>query len=99
MRVISEKALRAFWELHPDSEGPLLAWVKETESANWKTSAQLKEQFPNASIVKDNRVVFNIKGNRYRLVVWINYRRQAVLVKWLGTHAEYDHIDVEKVEL
>ena len=99
MRIISEKTLREFWERHPNSEQSLKAWVKEVESADWMTPAQLKDQFPNASIVRDNRVVFNISGNRYRLVAWINYPRRAVYIKWLGTHAEYDRIDVEKVGL
>ena len=99
MRIISEKTLRAFWERHPNSEQSLRAWVKEVEPADWTTPAQLKKQFPNASIVRDNRVVFNVGGNRYRMVSWINYRRRAIYVKWLGTHAEYDRIDVEKVGL
>ena len=98
MRILSKKALRQFWERHAEAEQPLLAWYREVEAADWETSAQLKERFPSASILRDNRVVFNIGGNRFRLVIWINYRWKAVYVKWLGTHAEYDRIDAGKVE-
>lgn len=99
MRIISEKTLREFWERHSNSEQSLRAWVKEVATADWANPAHLKDQFPNASIVRDNRVIFNISGNRYRLVAWINYGRRAVYIKWLGAHAEYDRIDVEKVGL
>ena len=68
MRVITKRTLRTFWELHPDAEGPLSAWCKEVERADWTTPAQIKERFPRASIVRDNRVVFAIGGNRFRLV-------------------------------
>ena len=99
MRILSEKALRAFWERHPNSEQSLRAWVDEVKRADWDNPAQVRDRFATASIVKDNRVVFNIGGNQFRLVAWINYRRRSVYIKWLGTHAEYDRIDVEKVGL
>ena len=98
MRVVSERTLRAFWERHPTAEKPLQAWLAEVKRADWATPAQVKTRFPNASIIRDSRVVFNIGGTRFRLVVWINYAHQAVYVKWFGTHAEYDRIDVERVE-
>ena len=99
MRILSEKALRTFWERHPNSEQSLRAWVDEVKRADWDNPAQVRDKFATASIVKDNRVVFNIGGNQFRLVAWINYRRRSVYIKWLGTHAEYDRIDVEKVGL
>ena len=99
LRVISERTLRAFGERHPAAEKPLQAWLAEAKRAHWATLAQVKTRFPNASIIRDNRVVFNIGGTRFRLVVWINYTQQAIYVKWFGTHAEYDRIDVEMVEL
>jgi len=74
------------------------AWYAEAAKAEWKSSAELKGQYRSASIVSAERVVFNIKGNDYRLVVAINYHYQVLLIKWLGTHKEYDHIDAERVE-
>ena len=99
VRVITEKTLKTYWEQHSRAERPLKAWFDEVKRANWTTPDQLKAQFPNASIVGDNRIVFNINGNRFRLVAWINYRHQAVYLKWFGTHAQYNRIDVEKVGL
>lgn len=97
MRVIAKKALRTFWLRHPDAEEPLLAWYREVKHADWHMPAQLKARYPSASIVGDNRVIFNIKGNRYRLVVKINYPYRVVYIRFVGTHAEYDVIDVEEV--
>ena len=99
MRIISKRALREFWEWRPDSERALSVWYSIVEQADWSTPAQIRESFPDASFVGDNRVVFNIRGNRFRLVAWINYRWRTVYIKWLGTHAEYDRIDVEQVGL
>lgn len=97
MRIIAKKTLRGFWERHPDAEEPLLAWYREVEHADWATPAQLKERYRSASIVGDQRVVFNIKGNDYRLVVKINYPYRVVYVRFVGTHAEYDAVNVEEV--
>ncbi|HAH64630.1 MAG TPA: addiction module toxin RelE [Rhizobiales bacterium] len=97
MRIVSKKKLREFWELHPDAKQPLLAWYREVEKEDWDTPAKVKEKYRNASIVGDNRVVFNIKGNSYRLVVKISYPARVVLVRFVGTHAEYDEIDVKEV--
>lgn len=97
MRIISKRALREFWERHRDAEAPLLAWYREAQRADWSGPATVKARFPRASIVGSNRVVFNIKGNEYRLVVRINYRYRVMYVRFLGTHAEYDRIDVLEV--
>ena len=97
MRIIAKKTLREFWEKHSDAEAPLLAWYREVEQEEWDTPAKVKEKYRNASIVGDNRVVFNIKGNHYRLVVMINYPAHIVYVRFIGTHAEYDAIDVVEV--
>jgi mRNA interferase HigB len=97
MRVIAKKTLRLFWESHPDAEEPLLAWYREVELEDWETPAKVKAKYGNASIVGGNRVVFNIKGNDYRLVVKINYPYRVVYVRFVGTHKEYDSIDVEQV--
>ena len=97
MRIIAKSTLRAFWQRHPDVEEPLLAWYREAEKADWESPARVKEQYRSASVVGGNRVVFNIKGNDYRLVVQINYPYRVVYVRFVGTHAEYDKIDVEEV--
>jgi len=97
MRVIAKKILREFWEQHPDAEEPLLSWYREVEHEDWDTPAKVKQRYPGASIVGDNRVVFNIKGNAYRLVVKINYPYRVVYIRFVGTHAAYDRIDVEEV--
>ena len=98
MRVISRRALQDFWKAHPDAEWRLKAWCDEVTRATWENSAQLKEKYGSASIVGKHRVVFNICGNKYRLVVEVNYIQQYVFIKFIGTHGEYDLIDVESVE-
>jgi mRNA interferase HigB len=97
MRVIAKSALREFWGLHPDAEEPLLAWYREVEKEDWDTPEKVKARYRAASIVGDNRVVFNIKGNKYRLVVRINYPYRVVYIRFVGTHAGYDKIDAEEV--
>jgi len=97
MRIIAKRTLREFWERRPDAEEPLLAWYREVEKEDWEQPSQIKEKYRNASFVKGNRVVFNIKGNDYRLVVRINYPYRMVYVRFVGTHADYDAIDVEEV--
>jgi mRNA interferase HigB len=97
MRIIAKKALREFWLRHPNAEEPLLAWYREVEHEDWDTPAKVKAKYRSASIVGDNRVVFNIKGNDYRLVARINYAYRVVYIRFVGTHAEYDRIDVEEV--
>ena len=97
MRIISEKPLREFWERHPDSEGPLVEWLRVARRESWRTLQDLREQFSRASFVGSNRVVFNIKGNRYRLVTSINYPYGIIYIRFVGAHSEYDRIDVETV--
>ncbi len=97
MRILSKKALRMFWEQYPGAMEPLLAWYHEVLKEDWDTPAKVKAKYGNASIVGDNRVVFNIKGNTYRLVVKINYPYRIVYVRFVGTHAEYTAVDVEEV--
>jgi len=98
MRVIAKRTLKLFWESTPqyeDSKGPIEAWYGEAVKANWKTPQEIKAQFRSASILKNNRVVFNIGGNKYRLIVSIDYGRQAIFVKFIGTHKQYDLINAE----
>lgn len=101
MRVLARSTLEAFWSqsAYKDSEGPLKAWYQEALKASWKTPNALKAQFRSASTVGENRVVFNIKGNDYRLIVSIDYERQAMFVKFIGTHEQYDQIDATTVEM
>ncbi|HEX5394628.1 MAG TPA: type II toxin-antitoxin system HigB family toxin [Rhodocyclaceae bacterium] len=99
MQIVAVKFLRAFWERHPDAEQPLKAWVDEVRKAEWSQSADVKAQYRSASILQNRRVVFNIKGNDYRWVVSVAYRYQAVYVKFIGTHKEYDAIDAETVQM
>ena len=96
MRIVAKKTLREFWVRYPDAEDPLLAWFREVEKEDWSNPAQVKEKYRSASFV-GNRVVFNIKGNDYRLVVKINYPYRVVYVRFVGTHKEYDEIDVKEV--
>lgn len=99
MRVIAKRTLREFWQTaeHQAAQGPLEAWYDIAINACWQTPADIKAQFRNASILKNNRVVFNIKGNDYRLVVSINYVAQIIFVKFVGTHSQYDQIEAETI--
>lgn len=98
VRVIAVAALRAFWQKHPDAEQPLKAWFEEVTKANWSQPSDIKARYRSASVLKDRRMVFNIKGNEYRLIVATAYRLQIVYVKFIGTHSEYDAVDVHTVE-
>lgn len=97
MRVIAKRTLRDFWEKHADSEQQLKAWYNEAEQADWKSPNEIKKDYPSASILEDNRIVFNIKGNNYRLIVRINYKYGIVWIRFIGTHAEYDKVDATKI--
>jgi mRNA interferase HigB len=99
MRVISRKALVAFWTRpgRGDAEEPLRAWFKEVEHATWTNPGEVKQSYASASILKSGRVVFNVGGNKYRLVVKVNYTARVVFVRFVGTHAEYDEVDVEVI--
>lgn len=93
---MAKRTLREFWEHYPNAEEPLLAWYREVVREDWDTPAKVKAKYRSVSFVGD-RVVFNIKGNDYRLVVWINYPYRMVYVRFVGTHAEYDAVDIEEV--
>ena len=97
MRIIARKRLREFWKRHPAAREPLRAWFREVEREDWDTPAAVKGKYRSAGIVGGDRVVFNVKGNAYRLVVRIKYEYRIVYVRFVGTHAEYDAVDVEEV--
>ena len=97
MLIVAKRTLREFWKRFPDAEEPLLAWYREVEKEDWEDPAKLKEKYGNASIIKGSRAVFNIKGNDYRLVVKINYPYRMIYIRFVGTHADYDEINVEEV--
>lgn len=97
MRVIAKKILRDFWVKHADCEQQLKSWFKEASNAEWKGPSDIKRNYPSASVLVNNRIVFNIKGNAYRLIVRINYHYQMVWIRFIGTHAAYDKIDANKI--
>ncbi len=97
MRVISRRTLREFLKKYADSEEQLKSWYRETEKASWKSINELKSDYPNVSILKDNKIVFNIKGNRYRLIVKMNFEFQISWILFIGTHAEYDKINANEL--
>jgi len=97
LRVIAKKTLRDFWSKYPDCEQQLKAWYQEAEDANWKGPTDIKRDYPSASIIGDNRIIFNIKGNHYRLIVRINYNYGMVWIRFIGTHKQYDKIDATKI--
>lgn len=96
MRVIARRTLREFWEKYTDCEQQLKSWYRETERAEWSTINELKSEYPNASILKDNRIVFNIKGNNYRLIVKFNFDYQICWIRFIGTHADRSTTDMIK---
>ena len=97
MRIFSRGTLRDFWLNHADSEQQLKAWYEEATNDNWNSPADIKRKYPSASILPDNRVVFNIKGNSYRLIVKFNFEKQWAFIRFLGTHAAYDKIDANTI--
>ncbi len=97
MRIIAKRTLRTFWERHHRARGPLEAWHQEVAHADWAGPSEVKAQFRSVSVLQHNRVVFNIAGNQYRLVVKINYSYRIVYVRFIGTHKDYDQIDVNTV--
>lgn len=96
-RIFAKSALRAFWEKHADSEQYLKTWYDTALSSDWKNPNDVKNTYANASILKNNRIVFNIKGNSYRLVVKINFEKQWIFIRFIGTHTEYDKINAETI--
>lgn len=97
MRIISIKKLRDFWQKHPDSEQPLRSWYAEVKKVNWKKPNDCKKIFKTASILQNNRTVFNIKGNDYRLITAVNYDFGIVYIRFIGTHSEYDRINAKEI--
>ena len=97
MRVIAQSTLRIFWENHPSAEDSLCAWYEDIERVTWKTPAVIRTAYPTASFLANNRVVFNIRGNHYRIIVHIHYNTQIVYTRFVGTHVEYDRIDAETI--
>ncbi|WP_028298813.1 type II toxin-antitoxin system HigB family toxin [Olivibacter sitiensis] len=97
MRIIAKKILREFWAIYPDCEQQLKSWYREANRSIWKNLNELKQDYPSVSILNDNRVCFNIKGNNYRLIVRINFDYQMMWIRFIGTHAEYDKIDANKI--
>lgn len=97
MRIIAKKPLKDYWEKVPEARAELEAWHAEAKAADWATPPSLKAKFGNASILKDGRVVFNICGNKHRLVVRINYAFRIIYIRFLGTHKEYDTIDAQTI--
>lgn len=97
MRIIALKTLRTFWERHPDARQALQAWYHDAEQAAWKTPADIKNVYRNASFVSNDRVVFNIKDNEYRLVVAIQYQYGIVYIRFVGSHPQYDQIDAATI--
>ncbi len=98
MRIIARKTLIKFWEKYPDTEQPLKSWFDEISNTPWSSPNEVKSQYHNASIITKKRVVFNIKGNRYRLVVDIEYKIKIVFIVWIGTHKEYDKLNVKEIK-
>lgn len=100
MRIIARSTLQRFWERpgRADARGPLVAWHDEARKASWRRPQDIKYRYPRASFCGNSRVVFDIGGNKYRLVVEVQYQSEIVWVKFVGTHEEYDRIDVETVQ-
>ena len=100
MRIIALSTLKAFWEEsteYIDAKEPTLVWYRHALAADWSAPADVKQDFRNARILKNGRVVFNIAGNKYRLDVWINYVYRVVYIRFIGTHAQYDKIEVQTI--
>ena len=99
MRIVAKKTLVQFAQVHADARQPLLAWHEEAVHSRWATPQDIKNRYPTASFVGNNRVVFNIGGNKYRLIVAVAYRIGVAYVKFVGTHSDYDRIDAATVEM
>ena len=97
MHVISKTALITFWEIHADAEDPLKAWYDHVKRVSWQSPTDVQRDYGDAVILPDNRAVFHIRGNHYRLVVRMNYATRSIYIRFVGTHAEYDRIDARKI--
>lgn len=96
-QILAKSTLKKFWEKHADSEQYLKTWYDTAMNSNWESPSDIKQSFANASILKDSRVVFNIKGNSYRLIVKFNFEHQLAFIRFIGTHKEYDKIDANNI--
>jgi len=97
VRIVAKGTLRNFWTKHKDCEEQLKSWYNEVNKTDWDNPNELKNEYPSASILEDNRIVFNIKGNNYRLIVKINYEYKIMRIRFIGTHGEYDKINANKI--
>ena len=97
MRIIARRTLRDYWERHPHAAQPLKSWFREAAASDWASPEDVKRRYRHASILKGNRVVFNIGGTKYRLVVQINYEFKIIYIRFVGSHADYDKVDAETV--
>jgi mRNA interferase HigB len=97
MRIISRRTLKEFWEKHSDVEGALKTWYARVKRAKWKIPSDVKVDYRNASFIENNRVIFNIKGNSYRLVTAIHYQSGIVYIRFIGTHKVYNKIDASTI--
>jgi mRNA interferase HigB len=96
-RIFSKSTLRVFWEKHADSEQYLKTWYDTAMNTEWKPPSDIKQMYANASILKDSRIVFNIKGNSRRLVAKVNFEKQWIFIRFIGTHTDYDKIDANTI--
>ncbi|MEI8087082.1 MAG: type II toxin-antitoxin system HigB family toxin [Paludibacter sp.] len=96
-RILSKSTLREYWEMHLETEQYLKTWFDTVMKSDWKSPNDVKQTYANASILKDNRIVFNIKGNSYRLVAKFNFEKQWIFIRFIGTHAAYDKIDANTI--
>ncbi len=97
MRIISRKTLREFWDKHPAARQPLQAWYDDVRHAEWHSPADIKSVYRNASFLANSRVVFNIKGNNYRLIVAVQYAHGILYIRFVGTHSDYEKIDATTI--
>jgi len=97
MRIIARSTLREFWEVHTDVEQALRAWIDDVAQVDWQSPADIKSVYANASFIGNNRVVFNIKGNKYRLIVHVRYDISIIFIRFVGSHAEYDKINADTI--
>jgi len=97
LRVIAKKILREFWKKHNDCEQQLKAWFREVSKAEWANPNEIKAEYPSASIIGNDRIVFNIKGNSYRLIARINFDYQMIWIRFIGTYTEYDKVNAKTI--
>ena len=96
-RILSKSTLRDYWESYPETEQYLKTWYDTAMNSDWKTPNDVKQTYANASVLKDNRIVFNIKGNSYRLIAKFNFEKQWIFIRFVGTHAAYDKLDANTI--